>query len=88
MWSYGMLKLQIAFGSWPWVTAGLLITQNKTYIWTPLIIIKIDFEFFSYKTAAADVVERQIFWYHNLCFSVSILLPIYVKLKTKSLESY
>ena len=49
-----MLKLQIAFGSWPWVTAGLLITQNQTYIWTPLIII--DFEFFSYNTAdAADV---------------------------------
>ena len=47
-----MLKLQIAFGSWPWVTAGLLITQNQTYIWTPLIII-IDFEFFSYNTAAA-----------------------------------
>ena len=51
-----MLKLQIAFGSWPWVTAGLLITQNQTYIWTPLIIIIIiDFEFFSYNTAAADV---------------------------------
>ena len=49
-----MLKLQIAFGSWPWVTAGLLITQNQTCIWTPLIII-IDFEFFSYNTAAADV---------------------------------
>ena len=60
MWSYGMLKLQIAFGSWPWVTAGLLITQNQTYIWTPLIII-IDFEFFSYNTAAADEVERQRF---------------------------
>ena len=56
-----MLKLQIAFGSWPWVTAGLLITQNQTYIWTPLIII-IDFEFFSYNTAAADdEVERQRF---------------------------
>ena len=57
-----MLKLQIAFGSWPWVTAGLLITQNQTYIWTPLIIIIIiDFEFFSYNTAAADEVERQRF---------------------------
>ena len=52
-----MLKLQIAFGSWPWVTAGLLITQNQTYIRTPLIIIIIDFEFFSYNTAAATAAD-------------------------------